>query len=93
VGSGAQRGRGGPGGRAGWDALLAAVRRGVGERGHRGAFEGQDVSGVADGGAGPGGASWWRAMMIPPLVASSMLGAPSRWVTVTGARASSGGTE
>ena len=52
--AGAQGCGGGSGGRAGWDALLAPVRRGGGERGHGGAFQGQDVSGVADGGAGPG---------------------------------------
>jgi hypothetical protein len=32
-------------------------------------------------------------MTIPALVASSMLGAPSRWFTVIWARANSGGTE
>ena len=43
------------GGRAGWDALLAPVRGGGGERGQRGGLQRDDVAGVADHHPGPVG--------------------------------------
>ena len=93
VGSGECRGGGLRGG-AGWDALLAAVRRSARRGGHRGVVERGDVAVVADHDAGAvGGDVGGGRSRSPSGVVMSMNGEPSSHTTFTVAWASSGGTE